>query len=295
MNIANQWLSAGSKLNLCLHINHRRADGYHELQSLFQLLDYGDRIRLIPLDKTDGCIEVEWQPGEQTDFQIPPLKSDLVYKAACALQSQSSQPLAGVRIELEKNAPIGGGMGGGSAVAASVLRALNQYWSLDLPLAKLKELGLSLGADVPFFIEGRSAMVEGVGEIIQPCPLPERYYLVVVPNQSVATAALFSAPELSRNTRKMPNASLINDWQQLGWNDFQPVVFQRYPILAEIASRLEEESGFARLTGTGGCLFSPAPSKAQAEKWGEKLLKEAYGVERCLVARGVGAIIAFGR
>lgn len=295
MTIANQWLSAGSKLNLCLHINQQRDDGYHELQSLFQLLDYGDRIQLIPLGEADGRIEVQWQSGAQVNFQTPPLKSDLIYQAARALQSQSSQPLAGIRIVLEKNTPIGGGIGGGSAVAACVLSALNQYWALDLPLAKLKALGLSLGADVPFFIQGRSAMVEGLGEIIQPCSMPERYYLVVVPKQSVATASLFAAPELTRNTRKMPNAALIDDWQQLGWNDFQPVVFQRYPILNEIARRLAAKTGFARLTGTGGCLFSPAPSENQAQAWGEWLQNDACGVARCFVARGVNASIAVGR
>ena len=185
-----QW-PAPAKLNLFLHVTGRRADGYHELQTLFQLIDLNDTVSLSVTD--DGCIERPAGPvGVDPD-------SDLTVRAARALQAATGCR-AGASIRIAKRIPMGGGLGGGSSDAATVLLALNHLWGCGLPVDELARLGLPLGADVPVFVRGSSAWAEGVGEQLVPVELPERWYVVIHPGVAVPTRDVFQSPELTRNT-----------------------------------------------------------------------------------------------
>lgn len=285
--VTADWTPAACKLNLCLHINQQRTDGYHELQSLFQLIAFGDRLRVEPLNASDGSIEVSWISGRVNTDAQPKAADDLLFKAARILQAQAPNPLPAVRIVLEKNAPIGGGLGGGSAAAATALHLLNHVWSLDCTTDGLAELGLALGADVPFFVHGHTAMVHGVGEVITPCTLPERWFVLAVPTLAISTASLFADPTLNRHSPKVQDQTLINNWQTAGWNDFEPVVLQRHPELAQIAAVMDQICGFARLTGTGGCLFAPANSEEQAQQWAKQLETHSSKLQACHAVRGL--------
>jgi 4-diphosphocytidyl-2-C-methyl-D-erythritol kinase len=194
--MTDPWTSwpAPAKLNLFLHIVGRRADGYHLLQTVFQLLDWGDTVRL--RIRTDGKIR------RDSDISGVPAESDLCLRAAAALRERAGRP-AGVDIALDKRIPLGGGLGGGSSDAATVLVALNALWATGLSIDELADVGLGLGADVPVFVRGHSAWAEGVGERLTPISLPRRDYVIVDPRVSVATTALFQAPELTRNSPPM--------------------------------------------------------------------------------------------
>jgi 4-diphosphocytidyl-2-C-methyl-D-erythritol kinase len=241
--VAHPW-PAPAKLNLFLHILGRRPDGYHELQTLFQFLDYGDALRFHPAPA--GRIALSRPlPGVSAE-------QDLCLRAARLLQSHTGVR-AGVVIELEKRLPLGGGLGGGSSDAATVLVALNRLWGTGLEPDRLAALGLQLGADVPVFVRGFAAWAEGVGERLCPANPPEPWYLVVVPPVNVSTAAIFSDPELTRDTPPITIADFLSD---AGHNDCEPVVSRRYPVVGRVLAHLRE-LGPARMTGTGACVFLP--------------------------------------
>jgi 4-diphosphocytidyl-2-C-methyl-D-erythritol kinase len=244
---------APAKLNLFLHVTGRRLDGYHDLQTLFQLIDLCDSIGLAP--RRDGQIERIAGPAG-----VAP-EDDLVVRAARALQRASGTSL-GASLRVVKRIPIGGGLGGGSSDAATALLVLNRHWGCDLPLSELAALGATLGADVPVFLHGSSAWAEGRGEKLTPVELPERWYVVVRPGVSVGTADVFQAPELTRNS---PLITIRGFFESGGHNDCEPVVSARYP---EVRAALEwlSQSAPAHLTGTGSCIFAAFTSaKAAAD------------------------------
>lgn len=249
------WWPAPAKLNLFLHITGRRADGYHELQTVFQLLDFGDRVRLQV--REDGVIH-HLSPIAGVEPQ-----QDLTIRAARLLQQHSGCSL-GVAIEIDKRIPMGGGLGGGSSDAATALRVLNQLWRLDLDVDELAELGLSLGADVPVFVRGESAWGEGVGEQLSAVQLPEQWFFVLCPNVSIPTAELFASPQLTRDARPIK----IRDYLAgAGSNAFEPLVRERYPAVNEAMAWLTQVSGTpARMTGTGSSIFVAVDDEQNARK-----------------------------
>ena len=258
MQHANLILPAPAKLNLFLHITGRRADGYHELQTLFQFLDHGDELGFAL--REDGEIHLH------TEVDGVPHDSNLIVRAARLLQQESGTPL-GADIWLDKRLPMGGGIGGGSSDAATTLVGLNHLWQTQLNEDRLAALGLRLGADVPVFVRGRAAFAEGVGEQLQAVELSEPWFLVAVPQVFVSTAEVFSAPELTRNTPPIKVRSLLEGG---GHNDCQPVVEARYP---EVRNALILLNKFvpARLTGTGACVFGSFPNRDDADKVARQL------------------------
>ena len=244
---------APAKLNLFLHIVGRRADGYHELQTVFQLIDLCDTIEVSV--REDGRIERPLGPPDVLPDQ------DLVVRAARALQAHTGTRL-GASLRVRKRIPIGAGLGGGSSDAATTLLVLNRLWGTGLGLEELARLGLPLGADVPVFVYGSSAWAEGVGERLTPLELPEAWFVVVHPRVAVATRDIFQAPELTRNS---PVITIRAFLESGGRNDCEPVVRARYD---EVAEALEWLSRFApaRLTGTGSCIFAACASAIEAER-----------------------------
>jgi 4-diphosphocytidyl-2-C-methyl-D-erythritol kinase len=245
-------LLSPAKLNLFLHITGRRSDGYHELQTLFQLLDQGDWLEFSGTDT--GNIELV------CDNLDIPTEANLVYRAALALQQQTNSG-AGVHIRLDKRLPTGGGLGGGSSNAATTLLALNQIWKLNLSTLELAAIGLRLGADVPVFVHGHSAWAEGVGEQLVPVQIPEQWYVVIAPNCAVSTAEVFSHGQLTRNT---PTTTMAAVFEQGGANDCQSVVCELYPEVDKALIWLEK-FGQAQMTGTGACVYLAVPDKTQAQ------------------------------
>ncbi len=249
-------LPAPAKINLFLHVVGRRPDGYHLLQTAFRLLDRSDILRFQP--REDDLVRLARPlPGVPEDM-------DLCVRAARLLQAESGTR-QGVTIDLDKRLPMGGGLGGGSSDAATVLLALNRLWDLSLPRRRLRELGLSLGADVPFFIFGESAFAEGVGEDLQPLALPPAWYLVVEPPVSVPTAEIFSDEGLTRNTEilRMPTFPAAGNGQ-IGRNDLEPVACKRYPQVAMALEWLAQH-GEARMSGSGACVFAGFCSEDEAK------------------------------
>jgi len=242
---------APAKLNLCLHIVGRRADGYHLLQSAMQFVDLCDELRFH--ERPAGTIERIVGPAEI------PAESDIAVKAARALATGRTVP--GIGIELHKRIPVQGGLGGGSSDAATVLVALNQLWQLHLSVDELARIGLTLGADVPFFVRGSAAWVEGVGEQLTPYDFPEQHYLIVKPQAAVSTAEIFQAAELTRNS---PVTTIRGFLAAGGRNDCTSCVRRRYPEIAEALDWLQE-FGEARLTGTGACVFVALPDERAAQ------------------------------
>jgi 4-diphosphocytidyl-2-C-methyl-D-erythritol kinase len=243
---------APAKLNLFLHVIGRRADGYHLLQTVFRFVDYGDVLRFSPSD-TGAVSLARALPG------VPP-ETDLTVRAARLLQAETGCR-AGVEISVEKRLPMGGGLGGGSSDAATVLLALNHLWQLGLTRQRLQEIGLALGADVPVFVFGRNAFAEGVGESLQALELPPAWFVVLEPPVQVPTAAIFSAPELRRDTRPIGSA----DWQRgLGGNDLEPVAAARFPAVAEAIDWLAQ-FGRAQMSGSGACVFAEFEQREAAE------------------------------
>lgn len=248
MNSSEQWTwssayPAPAKLNLFLHVVGRRADGYHLLQTLFRFVGHGDQLAFSPRD--DGAVTLARPlPG------VPP-ESDLTVRAARLLQAETGRR-RGVEITVEKRLPMGGGLGGGSSDAATVLLALNHLWQLGLPRRRLQEIGLTLGADVPVFVFGRNAFAEGVGEELRPVDVPPGWYVVLEPPVQVPTVDIFRAPELRRDT---PAISAEAWTPGFGDNDLQAVAVAHFP---EIARHLQWLSRFAeaRMTGSGACVFA---------------------------------------
>ncbi|MBU2255361.1 MAG: 4-(cytidine 5'-diphospho)-2-C-methyl-D-erythritol kinase [Gammaproteobacteria bacterium] len=251
-------LPAPAKLNLMLHILGRRADGYHELQTLFQFLDFGDELGFAL--RQDGVIQLH------TPIDGVPHDSNLIVRAACLLQQHANCAL-GADIWLDKRLPMGGGIGGGSSDAATTLLGLNHLWQLHYSEEQLAELGLSLGADVPVFVRGHAAFAEGVGEKLQPVTLSEPWFLVAIPQVLVSTAEIFSDPELTRDTPPIKVRSLLEGG---GRNDCQPVVTKRYQ---EVRNALILLNKFVptRLTGTGACVFGSFPNQDDADKVARQL------------------------
>lgn len=245
---------APAKLNLFLHIVGRRADGYHLLQTAFQLLDWGDTVRLRP--REDGVIRrVDPLPGVAAD-------DDLAVRAARMLQEAAGVRL-GADIAIDKRIPLGGGLGGGSSDAATALVALNALWRAGLDEDRLAALGLRLGADVPVFVRGRSAWAEGVGERLSTLALPERWYVVVDPGAVVPTAALFAAPELTRAAPQLTIPLFLAGVRTS--NVFEPVVRERFPAVAQALDWLGRH-GEARLSGSGGCIFAAVDARETATR-----------------------------
>ena len=260
------WWPAPAKLNLCLHITGRRTDGYHELQTIFQLIDLSDELTFEAapvgvIERRDDGL------AHSGALAAIPSDQDLCVRAARALISACRakglpEPPSGVCIRLRKRIPMGGGLGGGSSDAATTLLALNHLWALGLTEDELAEIGLALGADVPVFVRGRCALGEGVGERLTPVSLPERWFLVLHPGVLVPTAEVFQAPELTRNSPVLKIPALLASG---GRNDCEPVVRQRYPEVAEAIDWLARFAP-ARLTGTGSCIFASFDSAAAAER-----------------------------
>ena len=245
------WPAPG-KLNLFLHVVGRRADGYHLLQTAFQFIDLADDIRLFR--RPPGVVERLGElPGVAAD-------DDLVVRAARLLARETGHHGSGVAIEVTKRLPMGGGVGGGSSDAATVLVALNEVWRLSLPGDRLAELGLALGADVPVFVGGRACWGEGVGERLTPMEPPEHWYVLVHPGVAVATADVFKAPELTRDS---PAITIRGFLTTGGRNDCEPVVRRRFPAVAEALDWLDR-FGPARLTGTGACVYAAVAGEAGA-------------------------------
>jgi 4-diphosphocytidyl-2-C-methyl-D-erythritol kinase len=250
--IAGTLWPAPAKLNLFLHITGRREDGYHDLQTVFQIIDLADDIH-IQL-RRDGVIE------RQAGAEGVAPEADLVVRAARALQAATGTEL-GATLSVTKRIPMGGGLGGGSSDAATALVALNRMWDCGLNENDLASIGVKLGADVPVFVRGRSAWAEGRGERLTPLDLPEAWYVLVHPQVHVPTAAVFQAPELTRNSPPITMRAFLESG---GRNDFEPVVRARYP---EVAHALDWLGQFApaRLTGTGSCIFAPCASLNEAQ------------------------------
>lgn len=244
---------APAKLNLFLHIVGRRADGYHLLQTVFRFIDLADTLRFEPRD--DGRIVLATPtPG------VPP-EQDLVVRAAQALKVGAGGTALGATIHLEKLIPMGGGLGGGSSDAATTLIALNYLWGCGLSRARLQEIGLGLGADVPIFIHGRNCFAAGVGERFTDVAVPDVWYLLSMPSVHVPTADIFRSPDLKRDTPEIQPA----DWQPgFGQNDMEPVACALYPELARHLTELRC-CGDARMTGSGACCFIGFDNEAAAE------------------------------
>lgn len=242
---------APAKLNLFLHVVGRRADGYHLLQTVFRFVDHGDLLRFAP--RADGEVVLATPlPG------VPP-ESDLTVRAARLLQAETGCR-DGATIFLEKRLPMGGGLGGGSSDAATVLLALNRLWNLGLPRRRLQQIGLALGADVPIFVYGRNAFAEGVGEAFTPLDLPPAWYLVLEPPAQVPTADIFRSPSLRRDSP----AIAAGDWRPgFGRNDLAPVAIERHPAIGEALDWLAA-FGEARMTGSGACVFAEFATREAA-------------------------------
>lgn len=260
------WYPAPGKLNLFLHVLERRADGYHDLQTAFRLIDRADRVGVAARD--DGKITFEGPFGED----------NLCVRAARLLKA-GARSTVGCHISLEKNLPVGAGLGGGSSDAATVLLVLNKLWGFGLSRERLLQLALALGADVPFFIYGRNALGEGIGERLQPLDVPPAWYLVVTPQVSVSTRETFESALTHRSKRlKIPRF-----FSGQGANDLESAVVARYPEVAASLAWLRQQRPQARMTGSGACVFAEFETEAEARA----LHSALPGGMRGFVARGL--------
>lgn len=256
-------LPSPAKLNLFLHITGRRSDGYHELQTAFQLLDFGDTVEIHA--RSDNKIVL------LESLEGVPDEDNIVIRAAKLLQQRQTDKNAvlGADIKINKRIPMGGGLGGGSSNAASTLLGLNYLWQMGLSNEQLAEIGLSLGADVPVFIYGQNSFGEGIGERLQPLVLPKYWFTVIKPPISVPTAEIFSHSQLTRDTVTIKMAAVFKHLQTADIanalrNDCEATVRREYPEISEALDWLNEW-GTARLTGTGACIFARFASLAEAE------------------------------
>lgn len=251
---------APAKLNLFLHITGRREDGYHLLQSVFQLIDRCDTLDFEI--RSDGIIKRE------NEVAGVPEESDLVIRAARLLQGQAELKL-GVNIRLHKRLPMGGGVGGGSSDAATTLMALNHLWRCNFSKNELMQLGLQLGADVPFFIFGQNAFVEGIGEQMQAVTTADQWFVVIEPGVHVPTPTIFSAKELTRNTKPVRITDFSNAAKVEWKNDLQAVACALHPTIADAINWLKQyeiNQGDAKMTGSGSCVFCAFPNEDAAKK-----------------------------
>ena len=266
---------APAKLNLFLHVTGRRPDGYHELESLFVAIDLCDRVLLER--RADGrIVRTRDLPGVRE-------RDDLTVRAARALQERSHVRF-GVSIALDKRIPMGGGLGGGSSDAASVLLGLNRLWQLGWSRRDLAAIAVTLGADVPFFLQGGPALARGIGEVLAPISVPRYWIALVVPPVAVATAAIFAAPELTRST---PSAKMSVFAECFGRNDLQPVAAARFPAVAKALAALAQHHGGARMSGSGSSVFAPFRSRDEAQRAVASTLArvpEARGVVTRIIA-----------
>ena len=264
---ALQWLPAPGKLNLFLHVTSRRPDGYHELQTVYRLIDRCDRVGVAA--RADGEIRFSGEFGED----------NLCVRAARLLQRSTATRL-GADLALEKQLPVGGGLGGGSSDAATTLLALNRLWGCGLARERLMQLGLELGADVPFFLFGGNALGEGIGERLTPLDLPPAWYLVLTPQVSVSTKEIFSDDALTRNTKPLKIPPFLSGQ---GRNDLEPVAARRHAEIAQHLAWLRRHVPAARVTGSGACVFAEFARREEADTlYGQ--LPEAM---RGFVARGL--------
>ena len=265
-----------AKLNLFLYITGQRADGYHTLQTLFQFLDYGDTLTIVP--RQDGQLRL------LTPVDGVPNEENLSIRAARLLMKTAadSQRLAdgcGADISIEKRLPMGGGLGGGSSNAATVLVALNHLWQCGLSEDELAAIGLTLGADVPVFVRGHAAFAEGVGEVLTPVEVAEKWYLVAHPGVSIPTPVIFRDPELPRNTPVRSIETLLNC--EFG-NDCEVIARKRFREVDDVLSWLLEYAP-SRLTGTGACVFAEFDTELAARQ----VLEQAPEWLQGFVAKGV--------
>ncbi len=246
---------APAKLNLFLHVTGRRDDGYHNLQTAFRLIDLTDTLRFKP--REDGRVTLQ-----RPLAGVPP-EQDLCLRAAILLKDAAGHQ-GGVEIELDKRIPLGGGLGGGSSDAATTLIALNHLWRLGFGRGELQRLALQLGADVPVFVFGENAFAEGVGEELTTIALPPAWYLVLVPPAQVPTAAVFAAPELTREAKPIRITAFFDGLKRRALrNDLEPVVCSRYPEVARHLAWLRQ-FGEARMSGSGACVFAEFPTESAA-------------------------------
>ncbi|MES2015181.1 MAG: 4-(cytidine 5'-diphospho)-2-C-methyl-D-erythritol kinase [Pseudomonadota bacterium] len=256
---------APAKLNLFLHVNGRRADGYHLLQTVFQLLDHGD---VLDFDLRD-----DGQIRRSTDVPGVPEEHDLIVRALLLLQGEHERrhgTRPGIAVAIDKRLPMGGGLGGGSSDAATALMVANALWHSGLSREELMALALPLGADIPFFIFGENAFAEGVGEALQPVATPECWYVVIEPGVAVPTAAIFCAGHLTRDTKPVRIADFSGhlnsrtDMSGFGKNDLQAVATGLFPQVADAVEWLGQY-GDARMTGSGACVFCAFSSEGEAD------------------------------
>jgi 4-diphosphocytidyl-2-C-methyl-D-erythritol kinase len=271
-------LLAPAKLNLFLHITGRRADGYHELQTLFQLLDFGDTLGFE--EARPGTLSLHL--SEDSPINTIPMDCNLIMRAARSLLESAKRDDLGARISLHKQIPLGAGLGGGSSDAAITLLALNALWQLGLDIDQLSEIGLQLGADVPLFIGGNSAWAEGVGEQLQAVELADSWYLLISPDCAVSTAEIFSHENLTRNSPAIKMADFLAGRAR---NDCEAVTRMLYPEVDNALNWLSQ-FGDARMTGTGSSAFTSFPDEATANEVLAKLPTDLHG----FVARGINSL-----
>jgi 4-diphosphocytidyl-2-C-methyl-D-erythritol kinase len=252
-NELQRWYPAPAKLNLFLHVVGRRPDGYHELQTVFRFIDHGDRLRI--------RVRPDSRIVRGNDVPGLPAEDDLTIRAAQLLRARYGVK-AGAEICLEKHLPMGGGLGGGSSDAATVLIVLNRLWGLDLPASGLAPLAVELGADVPVFVCGHNAFGEGIGEKLTPIELPPAWYVVLIPPVAVPTARVFGDPELTRDSNRMTMSAFFAGGLR---NDLEPVVCRLYPAIKDHLDWLRRH-GPAWLTGSGACVFASFSQELEARQ-----------------------------
>lgn len=263
-----------AKINLFLHVVGQRSNGYHDLETAFQFVNYGDTISIAVTDS--GNIEL------LTPIEGVKKSDNLIYKAAKQLKDKTLCTL-GAQIDVNKILPMGGGLGGGSSNAATVLVALNQLWNLNLSTQELADIGLSLGADVPIFIHGFAAFAQGIGEVLTPIQPQEHWYLISKPDCSISTQSVFKSPDLTRNTPKLLLNDIDSDLNIDSYhNDCETMVIKHYPEVANLLAWLLEYAP-SRMTGTGACIFSRFDSKREACEVQSKLPE---GIES-FIAKGI--------
>ena len=261
-------VAAPAKLNLFLHVTGRRGDGYHTLESLFVLIDLADRLELT--DRDDDAIV------RANDVAGVAVADDLALRAAHALRAATGAA-RGVTIGLDKRIPLGGGLGGGSSDAASVLLALNRLWSLALPRSELARIGARLGADVPFFLGEGAALARGIGDVLTPVSVPTTWAALAMPRVHVATGAVFASPRLTRSTA---SAKIDVFSEGYGVNDLEAVAAAQFAPVRDALQALRRASPSARMTGSGACVFAPFASEHEARA---ALRSLPAGMPRCVV------------
>lgn len=265
------WFPAPGKLNLLLHVLGRRSDGYHLLQTVFRLIEFGDRVGI--------AVRGDGQIRRHDPLPGVPVEQDLCVRAARQLQQRCSTR-QGADLALEKNLPMGGGLGGGSSDAATTLIVLNRLWNAGLSRGELESLAAQLGADVPFFVFGENALGEGIGELLTALALPPAWYLVLVPPVALSTAEVFSDNALTRNTKPLKIPPFFSG---LGVNDLEAVALKRRPEIAAHLQWLRARRPQARMTGSGACVFAEFATEGEARE----ALGELPGAMRGFVARGL--------